>query len=33
MIQLKEIKAPELEQDLVPVALSDETMEERKEKL
>ncbi len=33
MIQLKEIKAPELEQDLVPVALSDKTMEERKEKL
>lgn len=33
MIQLKEIKAPELEQNLVPVALSDETMEERKEKL
>lgn len=33
MIQLKEIKKPELEQDLVPVVLSDETMNERKEKL
>ncbi|WP_444643002.1 M24 family metallopeptidase [Caproiciproducens sp. R1] len=33
MIQLKEISAPELEQNLVPVALSDETMRDRKEKL
>ncbi len=33
MIQLKEIKTPKLEQDLVPVTVSDETMQERKEKL
>lgn len=33
MIQLKEIKIPELEQNLVPVVLSDEAMKERKEKL
>ena len=33
MIQLKEIKTPELEQNLVPVALSDETMQERKENI
>ena len=33
MIQLKEVKTPELEQGLVPVDLSDETVRERKEKL
>ena len=33
MIRLKEIKIPELEQNLKPVVLSDETMNERKEKL
>ena len=33
MIQLKEIKTPELEQNLVPVTLSDETMLERKENI
>jgi Xaa-Pro aminopeptidase len=33
VIQLKKIKTPELEQNIVPVILSDETMLERKEKL
>ena len=33
MIQLKEIKTPQLEQNLVPVDLSNETMKERKEKI